>query len=82
MSWYLVVVLLVFVGACFQQFTAHAALLCYQTLFRQQPGLMTPSLNCLLTFYVVLSFISLTLVFNTPSIRALMSDPYVLLAST
>lgn len=27
-SWYLVVVLLVFVGACFQQFTAHAALLC------------------------------------------------------
>lgn len=45
MSWYLVVVLLVFVGACFQQFTAHAALLCYQTLFRQQPGLISLSIN-------------------------------------
>lgn len=77
MSWYLVVVLLVF-----QQFTAHAALLCYQTLFRQQPCLMTPSLNFLLTFSVILSFISLTLVCNTPNIRALMSDPHVLLAST
>lgn len=45
MSLYLVVVLLVFVGACFQQFTAHAALLCYQTLFRQQPGLISLSIN-------------------------------------